>query len=77
ELTVSINHVAYNAKEALGLSSDSGRLAAEGGAVIQETLACMQRFADTVLGAAAQFAVLVLHLYNFSSIVNVIKEIAD
>ncbi|WP_438826155.1 CHASE3 domain-containing protein [Pseudomonas yangonensis] len=39
ELTVSINHVADNANEAHGLSSDSGRQSAEGGAVIQETLA--------------------------------------
>ncbi|USR41180.1 methyl-accepting chemotaxis protein [Ectopseudomonas hydrolytica] len=77
ELTVSINHVADNAKEAHGLSSDSGRQSAEGGAVIQETLSSMQRIADTVQGAAAQIAELGQHSDQISSIVNVIKEIAD
>nr|WP_192982246.1 methyl-accepting chemotaxis protein [Pseudomonas sp. EggHat1] len=77
ELTVSINHVADNAKEAHGLSSDSGRQSAEGGAVIQETLASMQRIADTVQGAAAQIVELGQHSDQISSIVNVIKEIAD
>ena len=77
ELTVSINHVADNANEAHGLSSDSGRQSAEGGAVIQETLASMQRIADTVQGAAAQIAELGQHSDQISSIVNVIKEIAD
>ena len=74
ELTVSINHVADNANEAHGLSSDSGRQSAEGGAVIQETLASMQRIADTVQGAAAQIAELGQHSDQISSIVNVIKE---
>ena len=77
QLTVSINHVADNANEAHGLSSDSGRQSAEGGAVIQETLASMQRIADTVQGAAAQIAELGQHSDQISSIVNVIKEIAD
>lgn len=77
ELTVSINHVADNANEAHGLSSDSGRQSAEGGAVIQETLVSMQRIADTVQGAAVQIAVLGQHSDQISSIVNVIKEIAD
>lgn len=77
ELTVSINHVADNANEAHALSSDSGRQSAEGGAVIQETLASMQSIADTVQGAAAQIAELGQHSDQISSIVNVIKEIAD
>jgi len=77
ELTVSINHVADNANEAHGLSSDSGRQSAEGGAVIQETLASMQRIADTVQGAAAQIAELGQHSDQISSIVSVIKDIAD
>ena len=77
QLTVSINHVADNANEAHGLSSDSGRQSAEGGAVIQETLVSMQRIADTVQGAAVQIAELGQHSDQISSIVNVIKEIAD
>ncbi|WP_277372509.1 methyl-accepting chemotaxis protein [Pseudomonas sp. AA-38] len=77
ELTVSINHVADNANEAHELSSESGRQSAEGGAVIQETLGSMQRIADTVQGAAAQIAELGQHSDQISSIVNVIKDIAD
>ncbi|QMV61835.1 methyl-accepting chemotaxis protein [Pseudomonas berkeleyensis] len=77
ELTVSINHVADNANEAHGLSSESGRQSAEGGTVIQSTLSSMQRIADTVQGAAAQIAELGQHSDQISSIVNVIKEIAD
>lgn len=77
ELTVSINHVADNANEAHGLSSDSGRQSAEGGAVIQETLVSMKRIAETVQDAAAQIAELGQHSDQISSIVNVIKEIAD
>lgn len=77
ELTVSINHVADNANEAHELSSESGRQSADGGAVIQETLGSMQRIADTVQGAATQIAELGQHSDQISSIVNVIKEIAD
>lgn len=77
ELTVSINHVADNANEAHGLSSDSGRQSEEGGAVIQETLVSMKRIAETVQDAAAQIAELGQHSDQISSIVNVIKEIAD
>lgn len=77
ELTVSINHVADNANEAHGLSSDSGRQSEEGGAVIQQTLVSMKRIAETVQDAAAQIAELGQHSDQISSIVNVIKEIAD
>ena len=77
ELTVSINHVADNANEAHGLSSESGRQSAEGGTVIQSTLSSMQRIADTVQGAAVQISELGQHSDQISSIVNVIKEIAD
>ncbi len=77
ELTVSINHVADNANEAHSLSSESGRQSSEGGTVIQHTLSSMQRIADTVQGAAAQIGELGQHSDQISSIVNVIKEIAD
>ncbi|ERI54207.1 chemotaxis protein [Pseudomonas sp. EGD-AK9] len=77
ELTVSINHVADNANEAHSLSSESGRQSSEGGTVIQHTLSSMQRIADTVQGAAAQIGELGQHSDQISSIVNVIKAIAD
>ena len=77
ELTVSINHVADNAGEAHAMSSDSGRQSEEGGSVIQETLASMRLIADTVQGSASQIAELGQHSEQISSIVSVIKGIAE
>ncbi|EPL06942.1 methyl-accepting chemotaxis transducer [Pseudomonas sp. CF161] len=77
ELTVSINHVADNAGEAHAMSSDSGRQSEEGGSVIQETLASMRLIADTVQSSATQIAELDQHSEQISSIVSVIKGIAE
>jgi len=77
QLTVSIGHVADNAREAHGISSESGQQSVEGGTVIQNTLGSMQLIADTVQNAATQISELDRHSDQISSIVNVIKEIAD
>ncbi len=77
ELTVSINHVAESAREAHELSSESGRQSSEGGTVIQHTLESMQRIADTVQGAAVQIDELGKQSDQISSIVSVIRAIAD
>jgi methyl-accepting chemotaxis protein len=77
QLTVSINHVAESAREAHGLSSESGRQSSEGGTVIQNTLESMQRIANTVQGAAMQIEELGEQSDQISSIVNVIRGIAD
>ena len=77
ELTVSINHVADNAGEAHSMSSDSGRQSEEGGSVIQDTLASMRLIADTVQASATQIAELDQHSEQISSIVSVIKGIAE
>ncbi|MFS2160180.1 methyl-accepting chemotaxis protein [Pseudomonas sp. Pseusp122] len=77
ELTVSINHVADNAADAHALSSESGRQSTEGGSVIQDTLASMRLIADTVQGSASQIAELDQHAEQISSIVSVIKGIAE
>lgn len=77
QLTVSINHVSDNAREAHGISSDSGKQSVEGGEVIQNTLGSMQMIAETVQNAAAQITALGHQSDQISSIVNVIKEIAD
>lgn len=77
QLTVSINHVADSAREAHGLSSESGRQSSEGGTVIQNTLESMQRIAHTVQDAAMQIEELGEQSDQISSIVNVIRGIAD
>ncbi|WP_300246856.1 methyl-accepting chemotaxis protein [Pseudomonas sp.] len=77
ELTVSINHVADNAGDAHALSSESGRQSEEGGSVIQDTLGSMRLIADTVQASATQIGELGQHAEQISSIVSVIKGIAE
>ncbi|WP_296218763.1 methyl-accepting chemotaxis protein [Pseudomonas sp. UBA2684] len=77
ELTVSINHVAENAGEAHAISSASGQQSQDGGKVIQNTLESMQKIANTVQQSASQIAELGQHSDQITSIVNVIKAIAD
>ncbi|MFB3798998.1 methyl-accepting chemotaxis protein [Pseudomonas sp. K1(2024)] len=77
QLTVSINHVADNAGDAHALSSESGRQSTEGGSVIQETLQSMRLIADTVQASAGQIGELDQHAEQISSIVGVIKSIAE
>ncbi|MGR4041999.1 methyl-accepting chemotaxis protein [Pseudomonas sp. JDS08PS003] len=77
ELTVSINHVADNAGDAHALSSESGRQSEEGGSVIQDTLGSMRLIAETVQASASQIGELGQHAEQISSIVSVIKGIAE
>ncbi|MFZ3154209.1 MAG: methyl-accepting chemotaxis protein [Pseudomonas sp.] len=77
ELTVSINHVAENAGEAHAISTASGQQSQDGGKVIQNTLESMQKIANTVQQSALQIAELGQHSDQITSIVNVIKAIAD
>lgn len=77
ELTVSINHVSDNADEAHAISTDSGRQSLDGSNVIQSTLASMQLIAETVQASATQIGELGEHSEQISSIVNVIKDIAE
>ncbi|KUM43937.1 chemotaxis protein [Pseudomonas sp. EpS/L25] len=77
ELTVSINHVADNANEAHDLSSQSGRLAQDGGRTIQASVDSMRSIAGTVQSSADRIGELGGHAERVSSIVSVIKGIAD
>ncbi|WP_295463702.1 methyl-accepting chemotaxis protein [uncultured Pseudomonas sp.] len=77
ELTVSINHVADNANEAHDLSSQSGRLAQDGGHTIQASVDSMRSIAGTVQSSADRIGELGEHSERVSSIVSVIKGIAD
>ncbi|RKT58663.1 methyl-accepting chemotaxis protein [Azonexus fungiphilus] len=77
EMTVSINHVADRAGEADSVSRQSGRLAQEGTAVIGEAVRGIDSIAATVHEAAAQISRLEENSERISSVVAVIKDIAD
>ncbi|TJZ67142.1 methyl-accepting chemotaxis protein [Chitiniphilus eburneus] len=77
QVTVSINHVADRSGEADELSRESGRLAEDGGQVIESTVAKIDGIADTVREAADEIAQLQGKSADISAVVNVIKEIAD
>ncbi|MEJ2792504.1 methyl-accepting chemotaxis protein [Iodobacter sp. LRB] len=77
ELTVSINLVANNARDAQLTSTESGRVSHEGGEVIQQTVAGIQAIASTVRIASDSVAELNEYSQQIAGIANVIKEIAD
>lgn len=77
EMTVSINHVGDRASEANRISSASGSLASSGEVVIGHTVADIQNIATTVHDASMLIHGLDEHSQQISSIVAVIKEVAD
>ncbi|MBI5936886.1 MAG: methyl-accepting chemotaxis protein [Betaproteobacteria bacterium] len=77
EVTVSINHVTDNAREALNLSRKSGDLSGQGGAIIHHAASEIMQIADTVRQTSSAISELGQQSDEISSIVNVIKDIAD
>ena len=77
EMTVSINHVSDSAHEAVEISRKSGKLSSEGGEVIQKAAAEMSQIAETVRHTAQAIEELGQHSNQISSIVQVIKDVAD
>ena len=77
ELSVSIDHVTEFSTEADTLSRASGCASREGGGVIQRAAGEMTHIADTVNGSASAIRELESYTVEISTIVNVIKEIAD
>ena len=77
EMTVSINHVADRAQETDRISSESGKLAASGEAIIGQTANDIQNIATTVHAAADLVHGLEQHSQQIAKIVLVIKEVAD
>jgi aerotaxis receptor len=77
ELSVSIDHVTEFSGEADMLSRASGSASREGGGVIQCAADEMTHIADTVNGSAMAIRELESYTVEISTIVNVIKEIAD
>ncbi len=77
QVTVSINHVSTSAGEALALSQKSGELSHRGGAIIHNAGAEMMQIANTVRGTSTLIEDLGQKSNEISSIVMVIKDIAD
>ena len=77
QMTVSINHVADRSQEANRLSSESGQLASSGEQIIGQTAGDIHDIAATVDQAAGLIHGLEQHSQQISSVVQVIKEIAD
>ncbi|HRH80468.1 MAG TPA: methyl-accepting chemotaxis protein [Thiobacillaceae bacterium] len=77
EMSVSIDHVRDNAREALDVAARSGEASRSGGQVIHASANEMRQIADAVNGSAATIRELEGYSEEISSIVNVIREIAD
>ncbi|MEN3112877.1 methyl-accepting chemotaxis protein [Uliginosibacterium paludis] len=77
QMTVSIAHVGDRAAEARALSNESGRLAGEGEEVIGKTVADINAIAGSVNQASGSIRELGEQSERISSVVAVIREVAD
>lgn len=77
EMTVSIDQVAENAREAHGISVQAGELSDRGTVVIQNASAEMRRISEAVTASSAIIEDLGRQSVQITSIVNTIREIAD
>jgi methyl-accepting chemotaxis protein len=77
QLTVSVAHIGEQAGEAHALSRESGVLAASGGEVIQRTLDDIGQIAAAVDEASTRIRTLGVDSDRISSVVAVIREVAE
>ena len=77
ELSVSIDQVEEHAREARGVTQSSGSQSEEGGRIIHQTADEMRNIAEAVNATAGTIRQLEDFSGQISSIVNVIKDIAD
>ncbi len=77
EMTVSISHVSSRSSEAYTLSAESGRHAAEGESVIVQAVEDINRISDSVKQTSTRILELEASSEQISSIVSVIKDVAD
>ena len=77
EMSVSIDQIAENARDAHAIAADSDSLADQGGKVIQQATAEMDRLSAAVNESSNKIRDLEQHSVEISSVINVIKEIAD
>ena len=77
EVSVSINHVSTSASEALEISRRSGDLSSQGGTIIHSAASEMMQIADTVRETSGSIEALGQQSNQISSVVQVIKDVAD
>ncbi|MDR1850252.1 MAG: methyl-accepting chemotaxis protein [Zoogloeaceae bacterium] len=77
EMTVSINTVSASAEDAQGIAQDAGDTSEEGGKIIERTAAEMTSIAEVVAKAAGVVQALGEESKQISSVVQVIKDVAD
>ena len=77
QMSVSINQVSDNARSASDLAQRAGTLSDEGGKVIENTVAEMQHIAETIDRVAEAIGNLGEQSTEISSIIQVIKDVAD
>jgi methyl-accepting chemotaxis protein len=77
ELTVSVSHMAENAKQARIQTEESGKASVAGSKVIHDTVQSMQSIATTVREASASVIALGDNAKAISGIVDVIRSIAE
>ena len=76
-MTVSIGHVSDSAREAVEISRKSGKLSTEGGEIISKATSEMSKIEETVRHTAQAIEELGQQSNQISSIVQVIKDVAD
>lgn len=77
QMTVSISHIADSAGSARDVSDESGKLSAEGAKVIAEAVTEMRRIHESVQDTSHAIDDLGKKTETISTIMNVIKEVAD
>jgi len=77
QMTVSIHHVAERAKEAQTLTEESGLLVHEGSGIIGDTISDIREISSVVSASAESIRELEGYSGQVSSVINVIREIAD
>ncbi len=77
EITVSVSHISDSARQASRLANQSGDISVEGGEIIRKAAAEMTQIANTVRNTSQTIEELGQRSNQISSIVQVIKDVAD
>jgi len=77
QMTVSINHVADQARSTHALAQEAGKLAHDGSQIISQTIHDIHEISTVVTTSASSIRELETNSGQVSSVINVIREIAD
>ncbi len=77
EMSVSITHISDHTKDAMGLTEHTRHLAQDGGHIIEQAVSEINNIAEAVRSTANNVTSLTESSLQISSIVQVIKEVAD